>query len=411
MMGGDRASNTRTDTAPTSFRAASTATIGGCVNPIRLRGYYQRIDAATGELLTQLGSSESGGGALVVSCKDRRASCCPSCARLYERDAYHLLAAGLRGGKSIPASVGAHPAVLLTLTAPSFGSVHGNRDHDRPCRCGRQHHPEDPLNGTATDAGSYRYAEQIVWNHYAPQLWKRTVQGVRRHLARALGVPRAKLSASARIRFAKVTEFQRRGVVHYHAIIRIDGPDGINSLPPSRCTTKLLVQVVQAAAGAAKVTLSEIVLNELPTGAPAVLRWGTQREVDALDPQTCTAAAGYIAKYATKATETATGGTLIKPIRSATALARLPLRDHPRTLIATAWEIGERTGDHGFKRWAHQFGYGGHTLTKSHKYSVTFAALRAARSSWHAATTEADVIVRAHLTHASRSHLQPKRPR
>jgi hypothetical protein len=386
--------------------AASTATVaGGCVNPIRLRGYYQRIAADTGELLSMVGSTDNHGDVLVVSCKDRRASCCPSCARLYERDAYHLLAAGLRGGKSVPASVGTHPAVMLTLTAPSFGTVHGNRDYGRPCKCGWQHDPEDCQVGSAIDPGRYRYTEQVLWNHYAPQLWKRTVQAVRRNLARALGVPRSKLSHVARVRFAKVAEFQRRGVVHYHAIIRVDGPDGVESSPPGRCTSELLVQIVETAATAASIAVPEPLLRELTSDAPAVLRWGAQREVVALDVHTCTVAAGYIAKYATKATEAATGGTLIKPIRSASSLARLALADHPRALITTAWRLGDRASEEGFKRWAHQFGYGGHTLTKSHRYSVTFAALRAARTSWNvAASADSDVIVRAHLRYAGRVH-------
>ena len=76
--------------------------IGGCVNPIRLRGYYQRIDAATGEVLALIGSPEMADGMLHVSCKDRRASCCPTCARLYERDAYQLTLPGCAAGRASP---------------------------------------------------------------------------------------------------------------------------------------------------------------------------------------------------------------------------------------------------------------------------------------------------------------------
>jgi hypothetical protein len=215
-------------------------------------------------------------------------------------------------------------------------------------------------------------------------------------------VPRSKLSHIVRVRFAKVAEFQRRGVVHYHAIIRVDGPDGTDSAPPASCTAQLLVEVVEAAAEAAAVVVPEQLLAHLAPRTATKLRWGAQREATALDPQSCTAAAGYIAKYATKATETATGGTLIRPIRSASSLAHLPIAPHPRALITASWRLGERTGDKRFNRWAHQFGYGGHTLTKSRHYSVTFAALRAARSSWHLGTTEGDVIVRAHLSYAGR---------
>jgi hypothetical protein len=397
-------------TAPGSRRAETTATLtGGCVNPIRLRGYYQRIAADTGEVLALFGSPEGGGDVLVVSCKDRRASCCPACARLYEKDAYQLIAAGLHGGKSIPASIGTHPAVMVTLTAPSFGAVHGNRDRERPCRCGRCHDDEDPHVGSAIDPGSYRHADQVIWNRYAPELWKRTVQAVRRGLAQALGVPRSKLSQTARVRFAKVAEFQRRGVVHYHAIVRIDGAEGAEAPPPSRCTTKLLARIVAAAVKAASVALPRALLMELAEGTPVKLRWGTQREVAGLDRHTCAAAAGYIAKYATKAIEAATGGTLVKPIRSPSSLAHLPLAEHPRALICASWRIGERTGDDAFKRWAHQFGYGGHTLTKSRQYSVTFAALRAARTKWRDQSNGAgDVIVRAQLTYAGRGYSNPR---
>jgi hypothetical protein len=51
-------------------------------------------------------------------------------------------------------------------------------------------------------------------------------------------------------------------------------------------------------------------------------------------------------------------------------------------MITTAWQLGGRqaTGDLRFRQWAHMLGYGGHFLTKSRRYSVTFGALRAARS-------------------------------
>ena len=274
MASAARSSNVRSSSSAGSRGGESTTTLArGCVNPIRLRGYYQRIAADTGELLALLGSAD-GAGVMVVSCSDRRACCCPSCARLCERDAYQLLAAGLRGGKCVPASVGTHPALMLTLTAPSVGAVHGDRHHKRPCRCGRRHDPDDPLVGTALDPGSYRYAEQVVWNRYAPELWKRTVQAIRRGLAQALGVPRSNLSQTARVRFAKVAEFQRRGVVHYHASVRVDGPDSAADPAPSGCTTELLRQVAQAAATAASVVLPDAVLRELAIGSPGRLRWG-----------------------------------------------------------------------------------------------------------------------------------------
>lgn len=398
-MSGQRAAKLAQHSAGGVHRPAQgTATVsGGCVNPIRLRGYYQRISAETGEVLELVGSPDTGDGLLVIACKDRRECRCPACASLYQRDAYQLIAAGFRGGKSVPESVGTHPAVVLTLTAPSFGPVHGNRDHDRPCKCGIRHDPNDPELGSAIDPTTYRYTEQVTWNHDAPRLWRRTVQAIRRGLARELGIPRSKLAQTARVRFAKVAEFQRRGVVHYHAIIRIDGPGGPEIPPPPQCTTALLERVVASAGTAVSVRVA-------PNDRAVSVRWGRQLEVAALDRTTCTTA-GYIAKYATKATETATGGTLIAPVRSVSELDWIDVPEHARRLVRASWLTAEHTGEQALKRWAHQFGYGGHTLTKSHQYSVTFALLRAARADWHhQGTDEGSVIVRAKLKYAGRGH-------
>ena len=66
------------------------------------------------------------------ACGNRREAVCPPCAERYRGDAYHLIAAGLRGGKGVPESVVGHPAVFVTFTAPSFGLV-----HTRAARLGR----------------------------------------------------------------------------------------------------------------------------------------------------------------------------------------------------------------------------------------------------------------------------------
>ena len=260
--------------APRLRWGESVATVPSrCVNPIRLRGYYQQIAADTGELLTAVGSPRCLDGILVVSCKDRRSTLCPPCSRLYQHDAYQLIAAGLRGGRSVPAIIGTHPAVILTLTAPSFGAVHGNLAPGQLCKCGLRHGADDALLGTPIEPEHYGYAEQVIWNHYAPELWKRTVQALRRGLAHALGVPRSKLSTVAHVRFAKIAEFQRRGVVHYHAIIRLDGPAETAAPPPAGCTTKLLDQIAAAAVETAAVVLPDM-LAKLTSHTAGTMRWG-----------------------------------------------------------------------------------------------------------------------------------------
>jgi Replication initiator protein, pSAM2 len=83
--------------------------------------------------------------------------------------------------------------------------------------------------------------------------------------------------------------------------------------------------------------------------------------------------ANYIAKYATK-TLTAPGLPSCR-IRSDVDIERLRCPAHYRRLITTAWQLGTR-----YRAWAHMLGYGGHFLTKSRRYSVTFGQLRAART-------------------------------
>ncbi len=52
-------------------------------------------------------------------------------------------------------------------------------------------------------------------------------------------------------------------------------------------------------------------------------------------------------------------------------------------MITTAWQLGGSATAPASTRlckWAHMLGYGGHFLTKSRRYSVTFGVLRRART-------------------------------
>ena len=90
--------------------------------------------------------------------------------------------------------------------------------------------------------------------------------------------------------------------------------------------------------------------------------------------------AGYIAKYATKATESFGSGL----DRRLTAddrdrLDKLPA--HVAELVRAAWERGGRPelDSLRLRAWAHMLGFGGHWSTKSRRYSTTFTVLRRAR--------------------------------
>jgi hypothetical protein len=91
--------------------------------------------------------------------------------------------------------------------------------------------------------------------------------------------------------------------------------------------------------------------------------------------------AGYLAKYATKATEAA--GHLSTRLTESTVRLYADPAKHTGRLIATAWNLGRPAAGPGWSRlrpWAHMLGFGGHFATKSRAYSTTFGALRGARS-------------------------------
>ena len=91
------------------------------------------------------------------------------------------------------------------------------------------------------------------------------------------------------------------------------------------------------------------------------------------------AVANYIAKYATK-TLTAPG-LPAQRLRHLVDIERLRCSAHYKQMITTAWQLGgkRRPATRG-SGWAHMLGYGGHFLTKSRRYSVTFGQLRTART-------------------------------
>jgi hypothetical protein len=90
--------------------------------------------------------------------------------------------------------------------------------------------------------------------------------------------------------------------------------------------------------------------------------------------------AGYIAKYATKATESF-GSGLDRRLGpdDLDHLDRLPA--YIGELVRAAWELGGRPELEGLRlrAWAQMLGFGGHWSTKSRRYSTTMTALRRAR--------------------------------
>lgn len=373
---------------------------GGCVHPVRLAGV--RVDPATGELVPDT---------LAVACKDRRAVICPACSAVYQGDAWHLVAAGLRGGKGVPDAVASHPRLFVTLTAPSFGPVHSRpRDEEGgPCRPGRTttcahgeprwcaevHDIGDPVLGTPLCAECFDYTGAVLWNAHASRLWRRTTVVAVRSLARRRGASERSVRREVRLSFVKVAEFQRRGLVHFHVVVRVDAAAGHDEPVPAWADVAAMADALLDAAAETSVpwivapaALEVAALDGVPRRHRDHdrCRWGRQIDIRALEAGSgadAMAVAAYVAKYATKTSDAA--GLLARPVRSLDELERLPIGDHASRLVMRAWELGAdpRLAPLRLRAHAHTFAYPGHFTTKSHRYSTTFGALRQARADHH----------------------------
>jgi hypothetical protein len=408
---GDLVELVRTANQPGFLRWRSmVAAIGGCADPIHLVGHSSTVDTATGELLHRYETEDEPNRRLLVACRNRRASRCAPCAEVYRADTYQLIRAGLAGGKTVPESVARHPRVFCTLTAPSFGAVH-HRVLDADGRvlrchpgagCNQRHPAEDPSLGQAVDPVTYDYNGAVIWNALAGLLWHRTTTFIVRHLARHLGVTEAQFRRRARLSYGKVAEFQARGLVHFHVIVRIDGPDGPQQSPREGLTVEVLTAAIEAAARQAVVTSPD----SLATDGPRQICWGEQLDIkpiisDAGDGElTDKKVAGYISKYATKAAEST--GTLDRPVacwRCKGAghdpdggglckgchgrgtrhddVHHLVENPHAQAMISACWTLGGRPEleQLRLRPWTHMLGFKGHYSTRSRCYSTTLTAL------------------------------------
>jgi hypothetical protein len=271
--------------------------VGGCEHPIRLRGQLDTVDRLTGELEQRWSSEGLPDGVVHTRCNNRRASRCEPCSRLYQADAWQLIMSGLAGGKGVPDTVAGHPTVFVTLTAPSFGTVHtrvvnDNGDvapcrarryeaeqvcaHGRPVTCTARHAGDDPLLGQPLCVDCFDYAGAVLWNAHAGELWRRTRIRIYRELAALVGISERQLRREVTVQYVKVAEYQRRGVVHFHLLIRLDSarPPAVERLgvpwrlpyritpPPEGYTVPLLAQAVRNAVVHTQVSYPQQLLDD-----------------------------------------------------------------------------------------------------------------------------------------------------
>ena len=373
---------------------ARCASVGFCATPIQASAY----DPGTGRWV-----------AVMIRCGNRRAAICPSCADLYAADTWQLVHAGTTGGHhGMPATVADRPQVFATLTAPSFGAVHtshqpgqhkrtchppgsGNERclHGNPLSCTAIHGHNDPCVGQPLCGDCYDYTGHVLFNWHAPELWRRFTIALRRTLTRRLRAIGADPDA-VRVSFVKVAEYQRRAIIHYHTLIRLDPTDNDDGSRAGE--SDLGVSAVELAAlvrtAAAQVRLPVQTPTAASTDLTEVrgLRFGSQIDTQPLTSTNDTETSGlarrvaaYLAKYVTKSV--ADFGIAARRI-SPQAIAELDIATHTRRILTTLARLAITPGNAGMLGWLHTLGYRGHITSKSRRYSTTMGALRAARHHW-----------------------------
>jgi hypothetical protein len=376
--------------------AEQVARCGYCSHPVRLRGRIEHRSSSGRQVAYSTDGEPD--RVLLIRCGNRRAAVCPSCSYEYAGDMWQLLYAGAAGGrKGVPESIRSHPLVFATLTAPGFGPVHTTRTdrsggsarcrpasgtprkcrHGRPTWCTAIHAEDDPRLGQPICPDCYDYPAHIAFNWHAPELWRRFTITVRRALAHQTGLTAAAFGRRCRVSFVKVAEFQRRGVVHFHALIRLDGPGEDYQPPQISVDAAGLADAIRQAAAHVRLTV------ETP-GLALVLRFGEQIDIQTVNSGptgelTPEHAARYIAKYATKSAEHfGLGHHRITP----EALPLLDVTDHVNHLVRVAWQLGEHPAYQGVRRWVHMIGFRGHFASKSRRYSTTLGAIRGERRAY-----------------------------
>jgi hypothetical protein len=182
-----------------------------------------------------------------------------------------------------------------------------------------------------------------------------------------------------RLSYVKVAEFQRRGSVHLHALVRADVRKDEHGDAPAGIDADMVASALQIAARKVSAPLPG-------TDGDRRMAWGNQIDAAVVTDAEYgrRRAAAYLAKYATKGSDE--HGVLDHRLRTGLCRdERLP--DHLRALVETAWALGDDDAFEAIRPqlWAHSCGFRGHFLTKSRRWSTTFGALRDERQQWRLA--------------------------
>ena len=285
---------------------------------------------------------------------------------------------------------GAHPCATGGATI----RAHDDTQIDAQCfahkcftnrgQCFTRHDPDDPKLGHPLCAACYDYEGAVLWNATVSKLWNNTVQWIRRLLAEASGINQVSLRRIAQVHYLKVAELQRRGLVHVHAVIRLDGPNGPEDAVPEWMSSALLTSVVRNAVRRA--------VAVAPNGVAC--RWGTVMDLRQLplEGEDARKVTSYLAKYSTKTTD---GSRDLAHRFHSRRQIRIQVGDlHARAMAETAWDLASNPDlkDLHLREHAHTFGFTGQLITKSRRYSTTFTRLREVRAEYMAGANVEGVI-------------------
>ena len=280
---------------------------------------------------------------------------------------------GSLDGKGIdPTPSTDHPAVFATLTAPSTEPSTPPADLRPPACRGAVDRSLPPWQTATLPASStnpatakyrpaplrhdcYDYPGAVMFNARVNELWRRTTINIRRALAATARPHRPRTSTTnKRLAFIKVVEYQARGLVHFHALARLD-PNPDNDLPVD---TAHLAAALRA--GAARAAAPN------PYRPAQPIRWGAN-STSALS--TTPAAEPRPTTWPnTPRRSSDPGGALDHRLRNddLDQPSHLPdhLRHHGRNGLGPR-PANPLSTDLNLRLWAHTLGYRGHWLTKS----------------------------------------------
>jgi hypothetical protein len=188
---------------------------------------------------------------------------------------------------------------------------------------------------------------------------------------------------------------QRRGLVHFHALVRLESTLGA---PNGLYGDELIGAWIDAAHN---VALS----NELGR-----FQWGKILDIQTLGKQSEDARllASYLAKYVTKTA--GDGLELARRFHSRRQIRTLVDNPHLRHLALEAWDLtADPACSHlNTRSHANTLGYVGQIMTKSRHYSTTLTALRKARRDYRVRSSSSETILAGEYSYEGRGYDDPQ---